>query len=69
MSIFQIIIIFVVFCAVWIVTNIVNQTIIARVQQEQQRKRIDAAFCQIARIVIRAKAEAAAQRRGSGDQV
>ena len=66
MSIIQIIVIFIVFCAVWIVTNVINQAIIAKVQQEQQRKRIDAAFCQIARLVIRAKAEAAAQRRGAG---
>ena len=66
MSIFQIIVVFIVFCAVWIVTNIINAAIMARVQQEQQRKRIDAAFCQVARLVIRAKAAAAAQRRASG---
>lgn len=69
MSIFQIIVVFLVFCIVWILTNFINQAIIARVQQEQQRKRIDAAFCQVARLVIRAKAEAAAQRRSSGDQM
>lgn len=67
MSIFQIIVIFTVFCAVWILTNVINQTIIARVQQEQQRKRIDAAFGQIARLLLRARAEAAARRRAADD--
>ena len=67
MSIFQIIVIFIVFCAVWIVTNAINSAIMARVQQEQQRKRIDAAFCQIARLLLRARAEAAARRRAADD--
>lgn len=67
MSIFQIIVIFIVFCAVWIVTNIINSAIMAKMQQEQQRKRIDAAFGQIARLLLRARAEAAARRRAADD--
>ena len=67
MTILQIITIFVIFCVVWIATNAINAAIIAKMQQEQQRRRIDAAFGQITRLVLRARAEAAARRRAADD--
>lgn len=67
MTILQIITIFVIFCVVWIFTNTVNSIIAAKIQQEQQRRRIDDAFGQIARLVLRARAEAAARRRAADD--
>lgn len=57
MSILQIITLFIVFCAVWIVTNIVSQMIIGKMQQVQQGRRIDLAYAHISRLVVRTLAE------------
>ena len=57
MSILQIITLFIVFCAVWIVTNIVSQMIIGKMQQVQQSKRIDLAYAHISKLIIRTLAE------------
>lgn len=57
MSILQILVIFIVFCAVWILTNLINQIMISKLQQAQQKQRIDLAYAQISRLVLRTLAE------------
>lgn len=63
MGIFQIITVFLMFCVAWIVTNLINQALIGKVQQVQQRQRIDLAYAQISRLVVRAIAEVRGAQR------
>ena len=63
MGIFQIITVFLIFCVVWIVTNLINQALIGKVQQAQQRQRIDLAYAQISRLIVRAIAEVRGAQR------
>lgn len=63
MSILQIIVMFIVFCIVWIVTNLINQALVGKVQQVQQRQRIDLAYAQISRLIVRAIAEVRGAQR------
>ena len=63
MSILNIIIIFIVFCLAWIITNMINQVIIGKMQQQLQQRRIDAAYVQVSKLVIRTIAELKAKER------
>lgn len=63
MSVLQIMVMFIVFCIVWIVTNLINQALIGKVQQVQQRQRIDLAYAQISRLIIRTIAEVRGAQR------
>ena len=63
MGIFQIITVFLIFCVVWIVTNLINQALVGKVQQLQQKQRIDLAYAQISRLIVRAIAEVRGAQR------
>ena len=63
MSILNIIIIFIIFCLAWIITNMINQVIIGKMQQQLQQRRIDAAYVQVSKLVIRTIAELKAKER------
>lgn len=63
MSVLQIIIIFATFCVVWMITNLVNQIIIGRAQLRLQRQRIDEAYLQLTRLVIKTAAEIKGKER------
>lgn len=63
MTVFQVIIIFIIFCVVWMMTNLVNQIIIGRAQLRLQRKRLDEAYLQLTRLVIRTAAEIKGKKR------
>ncbi len=63
MSILNIIIIFIVFCLAWIITNMINQVIIGKMQQQLQQRRIDAAYVQVSKLVIRTIAELKVKER------
>lgn len=67
MSILNIIIIFIVFCLAWIITNMINQVIIGKMQQQLQQRRIDAAYVQVSKLVIRTIAELKAKERVNRD--
>ena len=67
MSILNIIIIFIIFCLAWIVTNMINQVIIGKMQQQLQHQRIDAAYVQVSKLVIRTIAELKAKERVNRD--
>lgn len=69
MSILQIIIIFATFCVVWILTNLINQIIIGRAQLRLQRQRIDEAYLQLSRLVIRTAAEIKGKERVNHDNL
>ena len=69
MSILQIIIIFATFCVVWILTNLINQIIIGRAQLRLQRQRIDEAYLQLTRLVIRTAAEIKGKERVNHDNL
>lgn len=64
---FKVIFLFVIFCAVWIVTNAINQIMIGKMQQRLQQQRIDAAYAQISRLIVRTLAESAGKRRANND--
>ena len=69
MSIVNIIIIFIVFCVTWIVTNAVNEVLMSKMRQQYQKQRIDAAYAQISRLVIRSIAEYAGKERAKHDKM
>lgn len=69
MSIGNIIIIFIVFCVTWIVTNAVNEVLVSKMRQQSQKQRIDAAYAQISRLVIRSIAEYAGKERAKHDKM
>ena len=69
MSILQIIVIFIVFCVVWILTNLINQIIIGRAQLRLQRQRIDEVYLQLTRLVIRTAAEIKGKERLNHDNL
>lgn len=69
MSVLQIIIIFSIFCVVWILTNLINQIIIGRAQLRLQRQRIDEAYLQLSRLMIRTVAEIKGKERVNHDNL
>ncbi len=69
MSVLQIIIIFATFCVVWMITNLVNQIIIGRAQLRLQRQRIDEAYLQLTRLVIKTAAEIKGKERVNHDNL
>lgn len=69
MTVFQVIIIFIIFCIVWMMTNLVNQIIVGRAQLRLQRQRIDEAYLQLTRLVIRTAAEIKGKERIDRDNL
>lgn len=69
MTVFQVITIFIIFCIVWMMTNLVNQIIVGRAQLRLQRQRIDEAYLQVSRLVIRTAAEIKGKERINYDNL
>ena len=68
MTVFQVITI-IIFCIVWMMTNLVNQIIVGRAQLRLQRHRIDAAYLQLTRLVIKTAAEIKGKERVNHDNL
>lgn len=62
-SIFEIVILFILFCLIWIITNAINQLIIGKFQKKLVQEKIDTAYLQISKYVVRAIAESKAFER------